>query len=440
MTLLGYHYETGPQSAALTSANTGASLSTINGSAIFDSASALSGNFGGKYSCNANVVCTQRFLPNASSTSMAFSVGFELPSSPLSFDVMFYTLRYSSGVSLSLFWSTTNTVYMTDASGANRITLITGANPGTKYRIAGSVIVATSTTGTYTINTYVGQSTSPINSAPFHSTAYNLGTSAISAVDVGIVSANSPSGTVVMIDDIQFNDGSTTEPPPYFPPLPPTAAFSFNPIGLSVTFDGSASAAVSPATLTGYSWDYGDTNTGTGVTPSHTYVNAGTYTVRLTVTDSNSTMSSISHSVVVAPPRGSVTVASVNTSTGWSPSPGATSLSALTDTDSTTYLTSSINPSNQVLLLTSQFLTPPQAGQPLNVVLGIDVLASVSGGLVTASLIEGSTTRSTLTPKAIPIGSGGSVQGSVVCAFPAADIAAVTSWAALKVQLLVSAS
>ncbi len=40
-----------------------------------------------------------------------------------------------------------------------------------------------------------------------------------------------------------------------------------------------------PANIRGYQWDFGDTQTATGASVSHTYVNAGFYTVRLIVTD-----------------------------------------------------------------------------------------------------------------------------------------------------------
>jgi RHS repeat-associated protein len=70
----------------------------------------------------------------------------------------------------------------------------------------------------------------------------------------------------------------------------PTASFTENPTAgeapLNVSFDGTGSSA-DHATITGYSWDFGDGNTDTSATPTHTYSTAGTYTVTLTVTDSN---------------------------------------------------------------------------------------------------------------------------------------------------------
>ncbi|MBW2257119.1 MAG: PKD domain-containing protein, partial [Deltaproteobacteria bacterium] len=51
-----------------------------------------------------------------------------------------------------------------------------------------------------------------------------------------------------------------------------------------MSFDGSGSSD-NDGTLVDYSWDFGDGNIGTGVSPSHTYAAGGTYTVTLTVTD-----------------------------------------------------------------------------------------------------------------------------------------------------------
>ncbi|GAA3292976.1 hypothetical protein GCM10020295_13630 [Streptomyces cinereospinus] len=55
------------------------------------------------------------------------------------------------------------------------------------------------------------------------------------------------------------------------------------PAGLKVTFTGSAQDADSPD-LT-YSWDFGDGTTGEGLTPTHRYRKAGTYTATFTARD-----------------------------------------------------------------------------------------------------------------------------------------------------------
>ena len=51
----------------------------------------------------------------------------------------------------------------------------------------------------------------------------------------------------------------------------------------SVNFDGSGST--DDINITSYAWDFGDGNTGTGVTPTHTYTAPGIYTATLTVWD-----------------------------------------------------------------------------------------------------------------------------------------------------------
>ena len=71
-----------------------------------------------------------------------------------------------------------------------------------------------------------------------------------------------------------------------------TAAFSADrttafPIPVTINFDASASF-LPPGANSDFSWDFGDGNTGNGVTISHTYTSADTFTVLLTVTDQNS--------------------------------------------------------------------------------------------------------------------------------------------------------
>ena len=64
---------------------------------------------------------------------------------------------------------------------------------------------------------------------------------------------------------------------------------------LKASFDGTGSND-SDGTIASYSWDFGDgTAAGTSATPNHTYAAAGTYTVKLTVTDDNGAPDTVTH-------------------------------------------------------------------------------------------------------------------------------------------------
>lgn len=54
--------------------------------------------------------------------------------------------------------------------------------------------------------------------------------------------------------------------------------------GSALGFDGTASSDAD-GSIVSYEWDFGDGNLGYGVTPSHTYIGTGLFTVTLTVTD-----------------------------------------------------------------------------------------------------------------------------------------------------------
>ena len=104
---------------------------------------------------------------------------------------------------------------------------------------------------------------------------------------------------------------TTTPPPPA--PKPPVAKFDAGCTdeSKSCSFDGGGSSDPEGGNLT-YSWNFGDgSGGGGGVVVSHTYAAAGTYTVKLTVTDqqglSNTTSKSVTITEPPTPPAGTTT-------------------------------------------------------------------------------------------------------------------------------------
>ena len=79
----------------------------------------------------------------------------------------------------------------------------------------------------------------------------------------------------------------------------PVAAFSSVVSGSSVSFDASGSADPDGSVVS-YAWDFGDGSVGSGVAPSHPYAAAGSYTVRLTVTDNGGATAAVTHPVSIS--------------------------------------------------------------------------------------------------------------------------------------------
>jgi PKD repeat protein len=89
---------------------------------------------------------------------------------------------------------------------------------------------------------------------------------------------------------------------------PPVAAFTAAATGLTVAVDGSASSDVE-GPVAAWAWDFGDGGTSSGVRASHAYAAAGTYAVRLTVTDGSGRTGSATRQVAVQPPANQPPVA-----------------------------------------------------------------------------------------------------------------------------------
>ncbi|MFC1696451.1 PKD domain-containing protein [Pseudomonadota bacterium] len=80
----------------------------------------------------------------------------------------------------------------------------------------------------------------------------------------------------------------------------PTAFFTGSCDGQTCAFNAAGSDDPD-GSIVSYSWDFDDGATGSGVTPSHSYASAGTYTVTLTVTDDRSGTDVYSADVTATP-------------------------------------------------------------------------------------------------------------------------------------------
>ncbi|WP_454699185.1 PKD domain-containing protein [Arthrobacter humicola] len=84
------------------------------------------------------------------------------------------------------------------------------------------------------------------------------------------------------------------------PNVAPTASFTATASALTASVDGTASTDPD-GTITGHTWEFGDGGTATGATAQHTYATAGTYTIKLTVTDNTGATGTTTKTVTVAP-------------------------------------------------------------------------------------------------------------------------------------------
>jgi PKD repeat protein len=120
--------------------------------------------------------------------------------------------------------------------------------------------------------------------------------------------------TLKIIDNQGLVGSTTAEVELYYKPV---ASFTWSPkkgkAPLKVSFDASNSSD-EDGNIVVYKWDFGDGKMGWGVNTSHTYTKAGTFTIKLTVTDNTALTDSATNKIVIqAEPVASFT---------WSPKKG----------------------------------------------------------------------------------------------------------------------
>lgn len=112
----------------------------------------------------------------------------------------------------------------------------------------------------------------------------------------------------------------------------PKARFTAAKSGLKAAFD--ASGSKDPRSrIASYAWTYGDGSKGAGKTPKHTFAKAGTYRVKLKVTDKRGATNSVSKEVTVSRTAATPTPTSSTTPT---PTPTSSTTTKPTPTAATT--------------------------------------------------------------------------------------------------------
>ena len=153
--------------------------------------------------------------------------------------------------------------------------------------------VAAGQTGTFSLqlpesnaNVFVNGA-APTPQADVTFTAKDTKTGALSSQKSVTLSSNTPTYVSFSADD--------------FPSTGPTIArFTFSPTNPSINQDVSFNGSSSTVSNGTYGWDFGDGQTGAGVSLTHQYVRSGTFTVTLSVTSDTRATSTSSRTITVS--------------------------------------------------------------------------------------------------------------------------------------------
>jgi PKD repeat protein len=175
---------------------------------------------------------------------------------------------------------------ITDGNGASNTRSIANAVSAIVSTPPVANFVSAPTQGTAPLSvTFTDASTSAV---PITVWAWDFGDGTVSAVQNPVHQYSSPGLYTVILTVTNGYGSSNTKSisTAVSVSAPPVAAFTVTPTSgkapLAVTFTDTSSFAIP---IAGWVWDFGDGSQSTLRSPVHTYASAGSYTVKLTVTD-----------------------------------------------------------------------------------------------------------------------------------------------------------
>ena len=186
-----------------------------------------------------------------------------------------------------------------EATTSQAITL--SRTTGENQRPAAALVITSSAPAgdaPLTVNFDAGQSTDPENLPLSFSWDFGDGATASGSAQAShqYTTAGTYTTTVTVTDNQGASDSTTSQPIMVTsdgtgaiatPTAVITAGNTAGPVPLVVTFNGGGSTpSEQTGTITQYSWDFGDGLTGSGEEIGHSFKDPGSYSVQLTITDS----------------------------------------------------------------------------------------------------------------------------------------------------------